>query len=117
MPNLLEYFSPPVRTWFQETFGAPTPLQALGWLPIQRGEHTLILAPTGSGKTLAAFLWGIDELYNPRHSERSSKTLSGANGEESPPPRTRPFAEFILTKEGLRVTEGVRLLYVAPLKA
>ncbi len=34
-----------------------------GMAPIQRGEHTLILAPTGSGKTLAAFLWGIDQLF------------------------------------------------------
>ncbi|MDE3088044.1 MAG: DEAD/DEAH box helicase [Chloroflexota bacterium] len=63
MPNPLDNFSDPVRAWFQETFGAPTSPQALGWLPIQRGEHTLILAPTGSGKTLAAFLWGIDALY------------------------------------------------------
>ena len=101
MLNPLENFSPPVRIWFQETFGKPTPPQTQGWLPIQRGEHTLILAPTGSGKTLAAFLWGIDKLYNPRHSERS---------EESHPESTRPFAS-------LRVTDGVRLLYVSPLKA
>ncbi len=63
MLNPLDKFSAPVRVWFQETFGAPTSPQALGWLPIQRGEHTLILAPTGSGKTLAAFLWGINQLY------------------------------------------------------
>lgn len=61
--NPLDLFSPVTRTWFQETYGTPTPPQAQGWLPIQRGEHTLILAPTGSGKTLAAFLWGIDELF------------------------------------------------------
>ncbi len=68
----LENFSLPTRTWFRETFGAPTPPQAQGWLPIQRGEHTLILAPTGSGKTLAAFLWGIDQLY--RHDRRPPTT-------------------------------------------
>jgi ATP-dependent helicase Lhr and Lhr-like helicase len=62
--NALDSFSPPVRAWFREKFGEPTPPQAQGWLPIQRGEHTLILAPTGSGKTLAAFLWGIDRLYS-----------------------------------------------------
>ncbi|MBU1747171.1 MAG: DEAD/DEAH box helicase [Chloroflexi bacterium] len=59
----LSAFAPAVRTWFVETLGAPTPPQAQGWPPIQRGEHTLILSPTGSGKTLAAFLWGINRLY------------------------------------------------------
>src|SRR5919109_1258192 len=63
MPDSLQAFSPPVRNWFRERFGRPTPPQAEGWPPIQRGEHALILAPTGSGKTLAAFLWGLDELY------------------------------------------------------
>ena len=84
----LEKFSLPTRTWFRTTFGEPTPPQAQGWLPIQRGDHTLILAPTGSGKTLAAFLWGIDELY--------------------PKP-------VFFEKTGF--SGGVRLLYVSPLKA
>ena len=59
-PDPLAAFSVAVREWFAATLGAPTPPQAQGWPAIQRGEHTLILAPTGSGKTLAAFLWGID---------------------------------------------------------
>ncbi|MBL8058608.1 MAG: DEAD/DEAH box helicase, partial [Anaerolineales bacterium] len=63
MADVLDSFSPATRTWFREAFGAPTPPQAQGWPAIQRGEHTLLLAPTGSGKTLAAFLWAIDELY------------------------------------------------------
>jgi ATP-dependent Lhr-like helicase len=53
-------FSPPVRTWFEQTFDAPTPAQAQGWPAIASGSHTLIQAPTGSGKTLAAFLWALD---------------------------------------------------------
>jgi ATP-dependent Lhr-like helicase len=61
--NALERFTTPVRTWFQESFGRPTPAQEKGWPPIQAGEHTLILSPTGSGKTLAAFLWAIDRLF------------------------------------------------------
>ena len=61
--NATHTFSPPVRAWFDSTFGQPTPPQAEGWPAIQRSEHTLILAPTGMGKTLAAFLWGIDDLY------------------------------------------------------
>ncbi len=53
-------FSPAVRAWFERTFDAPTPAQALGWPRIAAGAHTVIQAPTGSGKTLAAFLWALD---------------------------------------------------------
>ncbi len=95
MTDSLDAFSAPVRTWFQETFGEPTAPQALGWPAIQRGEHTLILAPTGSGKTLAAFLWGIDSLY--RAQSDGDTNMPGA----VPPP----------------ARSGVRLLYVSPLKA
>ncbi|GIU95482.1 MAG: DEAD/DEAH box helicase [Gaiellaceae bacterium] len=76
----LSSFSPRTREWFERTFAAPTPAQALGWPAIARGGHVLLQAPTGSGKTLAAFLVGIDRL-----SERPA--------------------------------EGLRLLYVSPLKA
>jgi ATP-dependent helicase Lhr and Lhr-like helicase len=54
-------FSPVVRTWFTQTFDAPTPAQEFGWPAIASGAHTLIQAPTGSGKTLAAFLWALDQ--------------------------------------------------------
>ena len=55
-------FSPATRAWFEGTFDAPTPVQALGWPAIASGGHVLIQAPTGSGKTLAAFLSAIDRL-------------------------------------------------------
>ena len=55
-------FRPAVDQWLREAFGGPTPAQAQGWPPIERGDHTLVLAPTGSGKTLAAFLACIDRL-------------------------------------------------------
>jgi ATP-dependent Lhr-like helicase len=61
-PEVLERFSPAVRTWFTTTFPEPTPAQAGGWAAIADGAHALISAPTGSGKTLAAFLWGIHRL-------------------------------------------------------
>ena len=76
-------FSAPVRRWFDDSFEAPTPAQALGWPKIASGANTLICAPTGSGKTLAAFLWGIDTL----------------------------------SREPERLGEGVRIVYVSPLKA
>src|SRR5947208_10260 len=76
----LAAFSAETRAWFERTFSAPTPAQALGWPAIATGKHALIQAPTGSGKTLAAFLYGIDRL--------------------APAPG-----------------EGLRLLYVSPLKA
>jgi ATP-dependent Lhr-like helicase len=59
----LDLFLPPVRTWFAERVGTPTPPQRLGWPAIASGQHTLILAPTGSGKTLAAFLACLDQLW------------------------------------------------------
>jgi ATP-dependent Lhr-like helicase len=60
----VERFSAPVRSWFTEVVGVPTPVQAEGWAAIARGEHSLLLAPTGSGKTLAAFLWSLDRLLS-----------------------------------------------------
>jgi len=76
----LASFSPATRAWFERTFDAPTPPQALGWPAIASGEHVLVQAPTGSGKTLAAFLSAIDRLT-------------------------------------ARPGEGLRVLYVSPLKA
>ncbi len=58
----LSSFSPPVRTWFERAFPAPTPAQAQAWPAIAGGQHVLLSAPTGSGKTLAAFLWALDRL-------------------------------------------------------
>jgi ATP-dependent Lhr-like helicase len=58
----LSLFHPLVRQWFEETFPAPTEAQTRAWQQIQRGEHTLLLAPTGSGKTLAAFLVAINRI-------------------------------------------------------
>ncbi|MBM3134210.1 MAG: DEAD/DEAH box helicase, partial [Chloroflexi bacterium] len=105
MSDPLEAFSLPARTWFRETFGQPTPPQSLGWPPIQRGEHTLILAPTGSGKTLAAFLWGIDRLYQEAGRQVDKETRGqGDNLATSPRHPVSP-------------SSGLSLLYVSPLKA
>ncbi|MEM7157609.1 MAG: DEAD/DEAH box helicase [Myxococcota bacterium] len=58
----MDSFSPPTRTWFDQSFEAPTAVQQQGWPKIAGGDHCLLIAPTGSGKTLAAFLWCIDQL-------------------------------------------------------
>ncbi|HHX38342.1 MAG TPA: DEAD/DEAH box helicase, partial [Armatimonadetes bacterium] len=92
-PEVLDAFSTPVRAWFERALGSPTPPQNQGWAAIQRGEHTLILAPTGSGKTLAAFLWGIDRLF------RERSTDDTACGQRTAKPH------------------GVGILYISPLKA
>src|SRR6187399_2947659 len=101
--DALDQFSPLTQKWFRRVFGNPTPPQAQGWLPIQRGEHTLILAPTGSGKTLAAFLWGIDELL---------RTQPAVPPAETPPKKTRGK-----TKHAPDPAEGIQLVYISPLKA
>ena len=71
----LNLFLPPVREWFLDALGAPTPPQVMGWPPISRGEHTLILSPTGSGKTMAAFLWGINRLFSEGEATRRAKAV------------------------------------------
>jgi ATP-dependent Lhr-like helicase len=88
----LDRFSPVARSWFRDTFKAPTQAQVLGWDAISSGEHTLLLAPTGSGKTLAAFLWSLDQLATK--------------------PRPRPASA--LEAPG---SPGVSTLYLSPLKA
>lgn len=58
----VEFFGPATKTWFSQSFEAPTPVQVQGWKSIYEGHHSLLIAPTGSGKTLAAFLWCLDRL-------------------------------------------------------
>ncbi|HMC06156.1 MAG TPA: DEAD/DEAH box helicase, partial [Solirubrobacterales bacterium] len=89
-------FSDPVRGWFEASFEAPTPAQALGWPKIASGSHTLICAPTGSGKTLAAFLWGIDRLARAQGGRDAATSEAG---------------------EPAALGSGVKLVYVSPLKA
>ncbi len=62
MSDPLAPFGQAARTWFANSFAAPTDVQRRGWASIASGQHTLMLAPTGSGKTLAAFLWCLDRL-------------------------------------------------------
>jgi len=59
---LPESFHPVIRSWFTETYGKPTAVQAQAWPLIENGAHVLALAPTGSGKTLTAFLSAISRF-------------------------------------------------------
>ena len=94
----LSPFSPEVRRWFESSFEGPTPAQTGGWEAISSGANALICAPTGSGKTLAAFLWGIDKLSR----------QASANG---------PETGTGVAKSSDRPKDGVKLVYVSPLKA
>ncbi|HAE22765.1 MAG TPA: ATP-dependent helicase, partial [Spirochaetaceae bacterium] len=53
---LPDSFHPLIRAWFDERYGAATPVQKEAWPRIAAGDHVLAGAPTGSGKTLTAFL-------------------------------------------------------------
>ena len=88
------YFHPAVAAWFRETFGEPSPPQALGWPAIASGKNVLLLAPTGSGKTLAAFLQCLSWLY----SEAEARKDRAGGLEEA-------------------LGDGVYVLYVSPLRA
>ena len=104
---ILEKFHPVVRSWFQQTFGKPSPPQSLGWPSISAGNHTLIVAPTGSGKTLAAFLWCINHLVE---ENLSLPAVDDADtGLNIPKMKRRDATE--------KRSNGVRVLYISPLKA
>ncbi|MDR2607797.1 MAG: DEAD/DEAH box helicase [Treponema sp.] len=57
-------FNDLIDTWFKETYGSPTAVQAEAWPLIEKGENVLALAPTGSGKTLTAFLGVLSRFCN-----------------------------------------------------
>src|SRR5438874_6776839 len=73
--DALDLFLPPVREWFRQALGEPTPAQRQGWPSIAAGRNTLILAPTGSGKTLAAFLACLDGLWRQPPAGRGVRVL------------------------------------------
>ena len=78
MPDPLESFSEPTRTWFRAAFAEPTSAQAGAWEAIGAGKHALVVAPTGSGKTLSAFLWSLDRLLSsqpPKEKEKRCRVL------------------------------------------
>ncbi|MDR0316230.1 MAG: DEAD/DEAH box helicase [Treponema sp.] len=62
MSGLPASFHPLIQSWFTETYGEPTAVQAEAWPLIEQGNHVLALAPTGSGKTLTAFLSAISRF-------------------------------------------------------
>src|SRR5262249_14441542 len=100
----LALFLPPVQQWFRSALGEPTPAQRQGWPAIGAGRHTLILAPTGSGKTLAAVLACLDQPWRQDLLHRApARATPGVPG----PPRS----------QGPAGPQGVRVLYVSPLKA
>ncbi len=106
-PDPLAAFLPPTRQWFESTLGQPTPPQAQGWPAIQRGEHTLILAPTGSGKTLTAFLWAIDQLFRTHSTQYAipSTEYGIRNAESSSKTRSKS------------TRNSIEVIYISPLKA
>ena len=115
----LAAFSEATRTWFQASFAEPTPAQAQAWPAIASGEHVLLSAPTGSGKTLAAFLWAIDRL-GPKSGPARPPAGKGADAVSPPAVEAKAAAgKGVERQKGVASArvEGVRVVYVSPLKA
>lgn len=88
-PAVLHDFHPRVARWFAQRFPSVTTPQERGWPLIRAGQDTLIAAPTGSGKTFAAFFVALDRLFRQALESESEGVLA----------------------------EGVRVVYVSPLRA
>ncbi len=119
--DVLTQFHPVTAAWFRAVFDGPTQPQREGWPAIARGDSTLILAPTGTGKTLTAFLWCLDRLMlqQPAPVAATAAAVAPANSASVRTPlakkrgkRTKAEKTQILP-EG----EGVRVVYISPLKA
>ncbi|QNE89179.1 ATP-dependent helicase [Corynebacterium incognita] len=96
--DVLDRFRPQVAAWFREVFSAPTPVQRGAWSAIADGSNALVVAPTGSGKTLAAFLWALNNLTVRAGQAALPMELDDAAGAGG-------------------ASDGVRVLYISPLKA
>ncbi len=106
-------FHPVIRSWFEKTFGEPSPPQRLGWPQIASRKNTLIVAPTGSGKTLAAFLWCINHLIEEDIAAGhigESEEIQALKGSDSSPRKKKVSRNEISQR-------GIRVLYISPLKA
>lgn len=133
MYECMDSFAPATRAWFSHAFGEPTQAQCEAWPVIQAGGDVLVVAPTGSGKTLAAFLSAIDGLMKPAAAGDSAtaddetanakaaniktangkKHASGTAGEST----SKSHKRSSRAKSSKRHHDGVKVLYVSPLKA
>ena len=98
MIECMEALSEQTRRWFTRTFGPPTEAQTLAWPAISKREDVLVIAPTGSGKTLAAFLAAIDRVIAGLAQKAPAATGAGH-------------------RRRAKKRQGVRILYISPLKA
>ncbi len=131
--DILNRFSPAVRTWFHDVFAAPTPVQRAAWSAISSGDHALVVSPTGSGKTLAAFLWALNSLVmRSAHASgtiqaEATQTVAGVQEPliELSAPASTSHKNSSGRKQAPSTTrhalssrkQGVKVLYISPLKA
>ena len=122
MYESLSLFSKPTRAWFARAFSQPTAAQEQAWPSIRSGDNVLVIAPTGSGKTLAAFLSAIDGLIAGRmnrpcatsEAERDAHAAHDVGGSNVDHACARLGQQG---SGGKHRREGVRVLYISPLKA
>ena len=60
--DIVDAFSPAVRTWWRQKFAGLSWPQRMAVPAIAAGKHVLVSAPTGTGKTLCAFISILSDL-------------------------------------------------------
>ncbi|MDX2148000.1 MAG: ligase-associated DNA damage response DEXH box helicase [Planctomycetota bacterium] len=114
--TLTEPEQSPIEGWFAARGWSPFAYQREAWSVYAAGRSGLIHVPTGAGKTYAAYMGplaqliaelGVEASVVSRGTSRPARAQPAISAEKPPVRSVRPK----------RWTQGLRLLYVTPLRA